>query len=368
MSNREYKLLKKFVEKVFSKANADPQAFDFDSEIDRSLSYQENKEMIIEKLRNLGILTKELEIELGLITKKDLEAEERAYYEMYEKHLEERIREEREKILKKSIPEVEKYFEPIFNKIEILLNSENKRGLIIFGSRGIGKSFNTIAYLTKKSVDFEYVRGHITPLAFYLRMLNNSGKVFVLDDIVKLLKNEDIVSLLLGALDREGIVEWSSSQKIVEIPDKFKFNGKIIIIANKIAREDDPFIQALIDRCIVFEFVMPREKKVKLLYEMAKAKGLPFELVDFLVDNLVDPTLRDLELIEDVHKTFPNRWREEFLEIKEMIDEELKLVYELEKDNSLRVKEKIARFVNETGKSRRTYFYYKRKLRKLGIL
>jgi len=62
MNNREYKLLKKFVEKVFSKANADPQAFDFDSEIDRSLSYQENKEIIVEKLRNLGILTKELEI------------------------------------------------------------------------------------------------------------------------------------------------------------------------------------------------------------------------------------------------------------------------------------------------------------------
>ena len=368
MNKREYKLLKKFVEKVFSKANADPQTFDFDSEIDMSLGYQENKEMIVEKLRTLGILTKELEIELGLITKKDLEAEERAYYEMYERYLEEYIKEERNKILEKSIPEVEKYFEPIFNKIEILLNSENKRGLLIVGSQGIGKTFNTIAYLTKKNVNFEYLRGHITPLAFYIKLHNNNNSLFVLDDIVSLLKNDDIVSILLGALDKDGLVEWTSSQKIVEIPDRFKFNGKIIIIANKLSKEDDPFVQAIIDRCIVFEFVMSREKKVSLLYEMAKYKKLPFELVDFLVDNLVDPTLRDLELIEDVYKTFPNRWREEFLEIKERIDEDLREVLNLFKQYpNLSNNKKAQMFVEKTGKCRKTFYNYLRRLRKLGF-
>ena len=49
-------------------------------------------------------------------------------------------------------------------------------------------------------------------------------------------------------------------------------------------------------------------------------------------------------------------------------DDDLKLVYELEKDKSLKVKERVARFVDETGKSRRTYFRYKKKLKKIGLV
>ena len=370
LNNRHRKLLDNFVKKVFSLANMDYQTFDLESYIDSSLSYEENKEIIIEKLRELGVLTKEIELELGLIKHKDLEEEMlRFEMEMRKKEEEEirrRFKEEIKKIKEKSIPEVEKYFKPIFESVEFILNS-NKKGLLIIGEKGIGKSFNTLAYLNKKNTEFILIKGHITPLSLYKLLYHNQDKLFVFDDTLKLLKDEDSLSILLGALDKEGLVKWITSQSFIDVPSEFLFKGKIIIIANRVSASNE-YLEALLDRCSVLEFNLKREEKIKLMYELVKAMKMPYEIVDFISELLINPSLRDLETGIECYKIFKDKWKEVFVRFVREFDEDLRKVLELEKDKTKSPKERISEFMLETGKSRRTYYRYKKRLKRLGLI
>jgi len=360
MNKREFNLLKKFVEKVFSKANLDSQTFDLSAYVDSSLSYYENKQIIIQKLKELGVLTKDLEIELGLISKKDLEAEERAFNEQYYEELEKWKEEKINEIRKESVKEIESYFENLYRYIEILLKSKNIKGLIVVGKRGMGKTFNTIKKLKDLGINFEIIRGHITPYELFNFLFENSEKLIVLDDIINLFDDDEILTMLLGALDKNNTIKWVSKNERKE----FVFNGKIIILTNKLKIDDD-YLEALKDRSYLLKLNFKNHEIIEMLYILARKRNIPLEVVDFIKEmekvSLKNLSLRLLDKIYEIYKHAQDNWQELAKLILEY-DENLEIVYELIK-SGMSVKEQVKEFIERTGLSRRTYFYYKKKVK-----
>lgn len=333
--------------------------------LDDSLSYSENYRIAIDKLKEWGLIT-----DFDLMSEKErkefIRRQEALVIRSYEEEVRRYMLEIRKKIEKENIPQIERFFEPIFEKIDVLLNDNNgTRGLVIIGETGIGKTFNVQRYLQKRGISYTLIKGHITPLALYSQLVENPDGLFVFDDVLRIFENKENVAILLGALD-DGIVKWLSPQKLIALPNITFFSGKMIFILNK-SEEKNEFVEALFDRCYVYRFDIPYKKRIEMLYTYAKMKGIPFEIVDFLRERFLMPTLRDLNRAFAVWKTKPSDWKRIVLEFHDELNEDLRLVYELEK-KPISVKEKIEKFFEETGKSRRTYFRYKQKLKALGLI
>lgn len=152
------------------------------------------------------------------------------------------------------------------------------KAFIFLGSCGIGKSFITRQTLTKEGVEFVESRGVNSPLGFYQFLYENNHKdtILVLDDIAGLLENSNAYSILLGVL-WEGIASWNSTSGKLKIPKQFIFNGRIIIIANKLKGELKEFFEMsnadiVKSRCLTFNLKMTQEEIIKMMYCIAKQK------------------------------------------------------------------------------------------------
>lgn len=259
----------------------------------------------------------------------------------------------------------------ITDVLELFFNS-SKKGLIIYGKRGIGKTFETVKYLNEKKLNYDLVSGYITPLEMYKKLYYNSNGIIIFDDVINIFDDKKIVSLLMASLDTtKSVVSWVSSYKALEyenIPKSFHFNGKIIIITNVI-RYDDKLYEALLDRCIVFRCSADREEIKKKIEEIARNEN-NLDIFEWLNENMIDFTLRDYYMLVDIKKTFKENWKNFAKEIIENeISEELKIIINIfnkYKNVSNSVKAKI--FKELTGLSERSFYRYYRKLRELRIL
>lgn len=300
------------------------------------------------------------------VDKDEIEAYEREATrreeEYYKKEWEKRI----EYLKNNNIKDLSKYYEDYYKHIEAFLNNKKVNGMVVVGKAGIGKSFNLILKLKQMNKDFVLVKGHNTPLSFYRTLYENrKGQILVLDDITELIKNQTIVSLLLGALDYDNkIVKWSSESPLTsDLPKEFIFDSKIFVLANEFDAKSE-FAKAVKDRCIMYELEFSREQLIEMMYIIAKAKNYPLELVDYIkelseseaIENL---SLRLLDKLYPYHKY--DNWKNLVKEIIE-IDETKSIVLELMK-SSKSVSEQVKEFIEKTGLSRATYFRIKAQLK-----
>lgn len=364
LNNRQIQLLENFVKKVYDKANADYQSFDTKAFIDPELSYQENKQILKEKLKELGVLEEEVSAKQ---VKETAERYNKEQIQLEIKHNKLMLDKEIEKIKNSSIVELDQYFKPLTDLIEIIVKSEKPNGLVVVGRRGFGKSFNTIKKLTELKTNFVIVKGHITGLSFYKLLYENKDKTILIDDILNLLKNEDILSMLLGAMDYDNrLVRWQSESPLArDLPSDFLFEGKIITLFNQIPETASEYIDAFKDRCFFIELDFDNTTILKMMYIMAKKKNIPLEVVDYLKERARESMKNlSLRLLDKFYALYNNgdSWKELADSILEY-DEREDFVLELLKSGK-KVSEQVKLFVENGYGCRATYFIYKKKLKR----
>ena len=366
MSKKEMiRRLKKFAEKQ----GIDTDLIDFEALVDETLTYQENKERIIEEVKKLKPEYVNSEI--------DLEAMEIQFREHYRKVLMEEFNHDIEQIKQRKTPELDKYFGVVKELVKIVVNG-NATGLIVYGEAGLGKTYTilqTLAECGKKlGEDYIYISTHITPLELVNLLYKYQDRIIVLDDVEKLLLDEKTIGILKSALwssvGKRIITYYSTSEKL-EAPEEFEFRGKVILLLNKIPKRNKEIVESLLSRVLTYKLDFSYEERLKIMYEMAKILKIPLEVVDFLkskftpaLKNFNFRTLIQLNIIKQYYNENPN-WKnvaEKLLE--QNIDKRMKVVWELMNSN-LSVKEQVERFRELTGMSRRTYFRIKARIENL---
>jgi len=366
MSKKEMiRRLKKFAEKQ----GIDTDLIDFEALVDETLTYQENKERIIEEVKKLKPEYVNSEI--------DLEAMEIQFREHYRKVLMEEFNHDIEQIKQRKTPELDKYFGVVKELVKIVVNG-NATGLVIYGEAGLGKTYTilqTLAECGKKlGEDYIYISTHITPLELVNLLYKYQDRIIVLDDVEKLLLDEKTIGILKSALwssvGKRIITYYTTSEKL-EAPEEFEFRGKVILLLNKIPKRNKEIIESLLSRVLTYKLDFSYEERLKIMYEMAKILKIPLEVVDFLkskftpaLKNFNFRTLIQLNIIKQYYNENEN-WKnvaEKLLE--QNIDKRMKVVWELMNSN-LSVKEQVERFREMTGMSRRTYFRIKARIENL---
>ena len=232
----------------------------------------------------------------------------------------------------------------------------------------MGKTFNLIMKLENLKVEgYNIIKGHISPLSVFKTLYQNKENgVIIFDDIIGLLKNEEILSLLLGATDYDNrTVKWISSKTLMDLPNSFVFNGKIIILLNHIEQSNE-FLNALKDRCYTISLNFSNEEIIQMLYIIANKRGISYEVVDFLKEmnraSLQNLSLRTLDKTQNIYQTYNNNgdWKglaREMLEYDDVEDVFIEIVGDRQS-----VKEQVREWIERTGYSRRQFFYLKKQL------
>lgn len=340
--------------KLIKKRGIDEQTIDITAEWDSSLSLEENYNKFKKLIGSEAVYQKD---EVEAITRQLTREEEVYHAELFSKKIEE---------LKKSeVSEISHYYKNYYSHIDSFLDNKLINGMFVVGTGGIGKSFNLLMKLNERKVKFFIIKGHISPLAFY-RFLHEhkDNDVIVIDDVVKLIKSEDIIALLLGAIDCDNkLVEWTSNSPLTrDLPKYFNFNSKVFILANQVQQIDE-FIQALKDRCVFYELRFSREQMFEMLYILARKHGYSPEVVDYIRELSEKNIIKNLSL-RLIHKLSPYHskpdWKNLVTEIIE-VDKDLNPVFELMRSGKT-VKEQIKEFFERTGMSRATFYRCKAKM------
>jgi len=368
LTKKDFLEIYRYLKRELEKKNFDIKQFDILAYLDFSLSKTEN----LENLKK--IFSENFGISFSDDIRANIEKWKKEQIEFWEQEQKEEFEEMKKKILENSDTDINRYFDGYENAINLFLNSE-KKGLLVFGDKGKGKTFNTIRILEKLNKDFELVKGHITPLQLYKKLFENSNGILVFDDITDMLKDKKKMALLLGALDKLGEVSWLSSNMFLDLPSKFNFNGKIIIILNKIDVNNE-VQEALYDRCIPYQFdrLIDRNKMLEMITILAKKDNVSLDVIDWLNQNKIDISFRDYEMLRDIYKYNKENWQKmaEFIlfnEVDEELNETDKKVLEIIRNHSDKSNNQKAKiFSDETGKGRMTFYRHLKKLRRLGLI
>jgi len=365
----EFKKLYKLFSDLCEYNEIDKEAIDFRSIIAVTESYYENVERILEWFRENGYAipksAKEIKEEAE---RKELEAL-RKEEEYYKKERDKAIA----KIKKSYAPELEKHYKDLYDMVEVLVKSKNIHGLIVYGSAGLGKTFNVIYKLEKMkeeghNIEYELVTGHITALQLYQLLYQNKEKIVVIDDIADIFKDDTAKGILLSALwgvNNKRIIRYYSTSSKLKAPSLFEFKGKIIFITNELKG-----FKALKSRCFKFNLEFDNDTILKIMYELAKKKNVDFEVVDFIKEEVdknksIKLNLRIFEQAKEFWMHSKDWKRLLRLELLLNYNKGYRIVSELVARDDLTEKEKVRIFMEETGLSRATYFRYKDKLNTL---
>jgi len=272
-----------------------------------------------------------------------------------------------------SIKELKKERQSITNKYKIpreyiksVAMGFNK-SFIFLGKSGIGKTYLTRQVLAKMNIDFIESRGVNSPMALYEFLYEHRHKnsLIIFDDTQGLVSNPNAYSIMLGIL-WEKIANWNSTSDKLKIPKKFIFNGKIIIITNKLNGENSEVIKS---RCLNYTLKLSNDDLIKMMYEIAKQKHKELsykeriKIVKFIEENSnksVRFDLRTQKKIEQLYLYDKKNWEELGKPLIEKDDDYSLLIDCLNKHK--KVKQAEIEFCQKTGKSRKTFYNLKCKL------
>jgi len=282
------------------------------------------------------------------------------------KKAEEKAEKEFEKALKrisndKSSDIIEKLFE-IPKHYARMVALGHRRGLILYGDAGLGKSYNTKKAYEEVGAKFIYTSGHITNLALYQFLYDNRKENIILDD-VNILDNEINLNMLKSALnDYASVVSYNTTSSKMRVPSQFLFEGSITILLNK-KPKNNASLEAVESRILVHELKFDYRQKLMLMkqislmdYEDMKAEDRE-KVFDWIKANTNASTenfnLRDLFKLYDFYRYNKEEW--------EVLAKSIfvRNVYMDLIIQGLRV----AEWCEKTGKSRRSYFNYKKMLK-----
>jgi len=145
--------------------------------------------------------------------------------------------------------------------------------------------------------DFKVIRGFVTPAAAYRLLYENKKRVIIFDDCDSVLRHDDTINLLKGALDtyEERWISWNTQATASDLPPCFKFEGQIIFVTNLPMEKID---EAVRTRCFKVDVAMSKEQRCDRM-ESVLENVMPDIDMDYKHDAL--KLLRDsLDVANDV--------------------------------------------------------------------
>lgn len=235
--------------------------------------------------------------------------------------------------------------------------------LCVIGRSGIGKTYQTLTELERMNAKYFYVAGHITPLSLFKLLFQNNRPdvILLLDDCEEALKNPLSLQILKACIDTsQREVHWHSSylKDDESIQKNFIYEGKIILILNKLVMEKNHNVKALISRCITYEINPTRQELEQGLRSMAKTQQEK-EVAEFLIKNECEIDYRDFRKASAIAQTHKD-WQPLVMELLKIDPQEI-YVHQLLK-RELPTKAQIQLFTNTFGKGERTYYRIRNKL------
>jgi len=244
--------------------------------------------------------------------------------------------------------------------------------LFLFGAGGIGKTEVILRTLEDEEVKAVYLNGIATPLELYHYLYDYNGNLIVLDDVEGILNNPKTIAILKAAIygyKGRRTICYATTSALLRVPEAFEFTGRLIICVN--AFPDNPSLEALTRRTICYELRLSLAEKIDLFKQIAEQryKGISLEkrrqVCSFLIEN-VDESTKNLSLRElfksfDIYKGNTDKWRELIREMLS-IDEDVRAFLMATKTTE-KVSSQINIFREMTGKSRRTFFRIKQRIK-----
>ena len=271
-----------------------------------------------------------------------------------------------------------KHFNLMKSAINSVINStENLNAIFICSRAGLSKTTTTLNCLNESGKEFVYVSSYSTPVEFVNFVYKNKNKIIVFDDFESIwtsgIKMINILKACLWGVgpEHKRIVSYLTTDKRLTAPQQFEFSGKLIFLLNKIPKNEDSLLNALLSRALVYEMNIPYKETIELLrsfierdYKTIK-KAERKEILEFLIENTDESYLDDLNFrtlikLYDLYLTNQTTWKDlSFMVFKR--DEKIYLLkkYLSETKSILDAQKK---FTKETGLSRATFFRHKAKL------
>jgi len=370
MDEKDLKKLKDEVRKILKD---DFDLFDFDSEVDSNLNFEENYNIIIPKVKHLKNTIPKYKKDCETIPDQQYKEIVEQEYKKYKIQCQRQFEKELNKILEKTdSKELEKqYFKPR-SYIKMVIKNHLK-GLILFGEGGLGKSYLTLKTLKDENLiiynDYSYLKGYMTTLELYHFLFENKDKLIILDDI-NILDNENNLNLLKGCLDDNNRwVSYSTTSDKLKAPNRFLFTGKIILLLN-CKPSTNPSLRAVETRVFNYEVKFDYKTKIKLIHELAKKKYKSlieeerFKIVDFIEKNTSEGTINlNFRLLFQLYECYLFD-KNNFKKLAKGIlkdDDDLSLLKDLLNKNN-EVKLACKEWMEITGKSRASFYRGKKRL------
>jgi len=233
-------------------------------------------------------------------------------------------------------------FDAYANLINIIRNVENSKdskGAIIYGPPGTGKTYalrREMHFMNKiPGKDYTIFKGSVENIgSLYSTLYDYKNKTIVLDDFEfdgDDKQTTDVINLLKGATDSYPIriISYVDNTPIKsqddlgkDMPTKFKFEGKIIIITNKKLEDID---SALRSRLPAVEVKFNDKETLKIIKDMVKyfnpdmSISDKMEIVDLMIETKakhpkLQVDLRLFKTILDIRSSMSN-WKETALSI-----------------------------------------------------
>ena len=294
-NKQDLKRLEKLVKEMLGE---EYDKYDLKSAYDSSLSYGENKEIILQEISTLFD-------EDGLSVREKIKEEEEK---------EGKCRDERNRLAVKEVQEfnnkepakVDAEVKEIYSRLESAVSKVclKKSSLAcIMGAPGIGKSFNIRRVIKEHKADFVEVSGVVTPAYLYRLLYEAGDQVVWFKDVGKLLTggSMDALSILKAATETEEkrlVSKKSYGKHDDDLPDCYLVKSRIIFDINSLdgvpnrLRKD---FSALISRGEFVELSFSPEDMKEILSKTA-SNDVEKEVTDFLVKNHRDDSKEALDL------------------------------------------------------------------------
>lgn len=328
---------------------------DWESEVDATLEFFENKTQLREKIKSLLPNIPRTKQEVEIMPQRQYEELVIQEIQKQEKQADLEFDLSIQKLLKEKNKEqiINKIFEiPIEYTKSVIKGYHNS--FIFLGKQGQGKTTIVLKTLKKEKADYIYHSGISTPRALFEFLYHHrDGKTIVFDDCAGLINNFYAFSILLSALwssTNKRIINWNSTKSAkVSIPSKYIFNSKIIVITNKMPLTD--YADIVLSRCLTYEINLSYKEIIKMMYAIGDR-----EVVDEIKNHSSEATknfdLRLLRKAEKFKEYDKNNWKELIKPMLE-VDEYLELIVQGLSCNE---------WIKKTHLSRRTYFRKKREI------
>ncbi len=346
------------------KYSIEPELFDIQSEMDRTLTFGENISHIEPKLKLLIkpelLLTTADVSQLRDMEKQAIKAESDRVMQEFKKQKAVMVTTHKTDLLKDHLRMV------VEKKCPCLL---------VQGRTGIGKTHAVINTLKEMGAEFEYMSGFSTPLALYQYMYDYRDKLLVLDDLEGLFSDFRAVSLLkaaTGETNGKRIVSYNTTSKAAkDYPTKFEMKEGIVILCNEVNgnRHNENFL-ALLSRAIKYQMKLTHTEILDICNKILEQRKLnntqKDRVLQIIKDNVTEASgfnLRELDKLIQCVEYNPEKSEELYLSTLDF-DEENHLVLKLMR-SELAVEQQVNKFVEETGMHRATFYRIKKKMKEL---